>query len=140
MPPFELLGLDHVVLRIADLERSLGFYQGVLGCTVEKTQAAIGLVQLRAGASLIDLVPLDGPLGQAGGGPAGPTGRNVDHFALAIRPFDRAALETHLMAHGVAPGPFGSRYGAEGEGPSLYVLDPDGNTVELKGPPGPVEP
>lgn len=133
MVPFALRQIDHVVLRIADLERSLGFYVGVLGCTVEKRQDAIGLVQLRAGASLIDLVPLEGPLGRAGG--AGREGRNLDHFALRIAPFDEGAIRAHLARHGIAVGEAGRRYGAEGDGPSLYVADPDGNVVELKGPP-----
>lgn len=135
MVPFALRQIDHVVLRIADLERSLGFYVGVLGCTVEKRQDGIGLIQLRAGASLIDLVPLDAPLGRAGGAGAGREGRNLDHFALRIAPFDEAAIRAHLACHGVAIGEAGRRYGAEGEGPSLYVADPDGNVVELKGPP-----
>lgn len=133
-PPFALKGIDHVVLRIIDLKASLAFYCGVLGCTIEKEQAAIGLTQLRAGHSLIDLVPLDGLLGQLGG--AGPEvqGRNVDHFALAISTFDEAAIRAHLETHGIAVTESGERYGAEGNGPSIYVRDPDGNGVELKGP------
>lgn len=135
MVPFELRQIDHVVLRIADLDRSLAFYVGALGCTVEKRQEAIGLVQLRAGHSLIDLVPLDGALGRIGGAAPGKEGRNVDHFALQIVPFDEAAIRAHLTEHGVAVGESGRRYGAEGDGPSIYIADPDGNTVELKGPP-----
>ena len=135
--PFTLREIDHVVLRIRDLERSLAFYCGVLGCPVEKRQEKIGLVQLRAGRSLIDLVPLDGKLGRAGGAGPAKEGRNVDHVCLRVEPFDGAAILAHLRAHGLEPGPVESRYGAEGEGPSIYVGDPDGNTVELKGPPGP---
>lgn len=118
MSDFRVLGLDHLVLRIADRERALGFYCGLLGLSVEREQAELGLIQLRAGGSLIDLVTLDGRLGRAGGAGPGAEGRNLDHFALRIEPFDEA----------------GERYGAEGDGPSLYVQDPDGNTVELKGP------
>ena len=133
--PFSVRDLDHVVLRIRDLERSLVFYRDVLGCPVEKHQQDIGLIQLRAGRSLIDLVPLDGKLGRAGGaGPSG-EGRNVDHICLRIEPFDGGAIAAHLKAHGIEPGPVESRYGAEGQGPSMYVTDPDGNVVELKGPP-----
>ena len=135
-PPFRTLALDHVVLRVADLERALGFYCGALGLPVEKRQEAIGLVQLRAGTSLIDLVPLDGKLGREGGAGPAKEGRNVDHFALRIAPFDGAALAAHLRAHGVEPGEVVQRYGAEGDGPSMYITDPDGNGVELKGPPG----
>jgi len=129
-----LRGLDHVVLRVADLDRSLRFYCGALGCTEERRIDALGLVQLRAGVSLIDLVPVDSPLGKAGGPPPG-DGRNMDHFALQIGAFDEVALRAHLEAHGIEPGDVGERYGAQGSGPSMYIHDPDGNVVELKGPP-----
>ncbi|GAB2578391.1 VOC family protein [Ramlibacter solisilvae] len=134
-PPFALRQLDHIVLRVRDLDAALRFYTEVLGCTLEKTQESLGLYQLRAGASLIDLLPLDGKLGRMGGAGPGPEGRNLDHFCLRIDPYDEAALRAHLAAHGVAAGESGSRYGAEGEGPSLYLVDPDGNVIELKGPP-----
>lgn len=133
-PPFALKGIDHVVLRIADLERALAFYCGVLGCSVEKEQPAIGLTQLRAGRSLIDLVTLDGPLGRMGGVGPMDEGRNMDHVALAIDPFDEEAIRAHLAIQGIAVVDSGDRYGAEGIGPSVYIRDPDGNTVELKGP------
>ena len=134
---FKLLGLDHLVLRVVDLDRMLGFYCGVLGCSVEKRQDEIGLVQLRAGAQLIDLVPVAGKLGRAGGAAPGREGRNLDHFCLRIEPFDEAALRADLARHGITAGEYGSRNGAEGEGPSLYLSDPEGNVVELKGPPWP---
>lgn len=134
MIPFRLRGLDHVVLRVADPERAIRFYCDVLGCTLEKTQARLGLTHLRAGDTLIDLVTLDGELGRAGGAGPGKEGRNVDHFALRIAPFDAAAVIGHLRAHGVEPGEVVSRFGAEGDGPSIYITDPDGNGVELKGP------
>ncbi len=136
MPTFRLLALDHVVLRVADLERARAFYCGVLGCTFEKWQEEFGLLQLRAGSSLIDLVSLDGKLGRMGGAAPGRESRNVDHFCLRIAPFDAAALRAHLVRHGIAAGEVVQRYGAEGTGPSLYVTDPEGNTVEHKGPPG----
>jgi glyoxylase I family protein len=135
MAAFRLLALDHVVLRVADLERARAFYCGVLGCAFEKWQEPFGLLQLRAGSSLIDLIACDGPLGRMGGAAAGAEGRNVDHFCLRIEPFEETALRAHLAAHGVEPGEVVERYGAEGTGPSLYVTDPDGNVVELKGPP-----
>lgn len=127
--------LDHLVLRVTDLERMLRFYCDVLGCTVQRRQDAIGLVQLRAGRSLIDLVPVDGQLGRAGGAPPGHEGRNLDHFCLRVEPFDETAIRHQLSAHGVEAGPTERRYGAEGEGPSIYLTDPEGNVVELKGPP-----
>jgi glyoxylase I family protein len=128
--------IDHLVLRVADLERMLGFYVNVLGLSVERRRDDLGLVQLRAGRSMLDLVPVDGPLGRAGGAAPGKEGRNLDHFCLRIEPFDEGAIRAHLAAHGVAAGETAQRFGAEGEGPSIYVTDPEGNTVELKGPPG----
>ncbi|KGB57186.1 Glyoxalase/bleomycin resistance protein/dioxygenase [Sphingopyxis sp. LC81] len=133
-PPFSLKGLDHIVLRVTNLDRMRAFYQDILGCSNEREQAEIGLFQLRAGRSLIDLVTIDGPLGAAGGTAPGMEGRNVDHFALAIDPFDEAAIRAHLDRHGVAIEQSGPRYGAEGEGPSIYFRDPEENLIELKGP------
>jgi glyoxylase I family protein len=130
----QILGLDHVVLRITDLDRARTFYCDVLGCRVEVFQKKIGLLQLRAGDSLIDLVPVDGVLGREGGAPPGAEGRNMDHFCLRVRPFDAGAIMAHLRDHGVDPGKVEQRYGAEGMGPSIYLKDPDGNVVELKGP------
>ena len=133
--PFTLAHIDHVVLRVRDVAAMQAFYCDVLGCRVEKRQDEIGLLQLRAGASLIDLVDVEGSLGRAGGAAAGAAGHNMDHFCLRVEPFDRDAIVRHLRAHGARIGEYGSRYGAEGEGPSQYLLDPEGNRVELKGPP-----
>lgn len=135
--PFLLQDIDHLVLRVRDAAAMVAFYCDVLGCSVERRQEAIGLIQLRAGRALIDLVPVDGRLGRMGGAAPGPEGRNLDHFCLRVAPFDREAIAAHLAAHGVRIGEFGSRYGAEGEGPSQYLFDPEGNVVELKGPPDP---
>jgi glyoxylase I family protein len=126
--------IDHVVLRVIDLQRMLAFYCGVLGCTIERREDSIGLVQLRAGSSLIDLVPVGGPLGKAGGAAPGTEGRNLDHFCLRVEPFDEIAIRRHLRAHGIEAGELATRNGAEGEGPSIYVSDPEGTVVELKGP------
>ncbi len=127
--------IDHLVLRIVDLPTMLRFYCDVLGCTVERRQDSIGLVQLRAGRSLIDLVPVSGELGRAGGAAPGEQGRNLDHFCVRVDPFDAEAIGRHLRAHGITPGAVAQRNGAEGEGPSIYIDDPEGNVVELKGPP-----
>jgi len=127
--------LDHVVLRVSDVARSLRFYCGVLGCSEERRIEGLGLIQLRAGASLIDLVDVNAPLGKAGGPAPGAEGRNLDHFALELSEFDAAAIHSHLTDHGVEPGDVAERYGARGNGPSMYISDPDGNVVELKGPP-----
>jgi catechol 2,3-dioxygenase-like lactoylglutathione lyase family enzyme len=135
--PFRIRKIDHVVLRIADLEKSLAFYRDCLGCPVDKVQDRIGLYQVRAGESLIDLIPLNEPLGSLGGAGPAKEGRNLDHFAIQVTPFDDVAIRSHLAAHGVEIADAGQRYGAEGDGPSLYIRDPDGNTVELKGPAAP---
>lgn len=134
----KLQGIDHLVLRVVDLDAMLRFYVDTLGCSVERRQDEIGLVQLRAGHSLIDLVPVDGKLGRMGGAAPGAEGRNMDHFCLRVEPFDAKDIRAYLASRGVASGPPESRYGAEGEGPSIYVSDPEGNVVELKGQPGPV--
>ncbi len=128
---FAIKGLDHVVLRVADLDRAIRFYCEVLGCREERRAESINLVQLRAGTALIDLILAEGAPDP---GPA-PGWANMDHFALRIDPFDAAGLRAHLESHGVEAGEVATRYGAEGDGPSLYIKDPDGNTVELKGPP-----
>jgi catechol 2,3-dioxygenase-like lactoylglutathione lyase family enzyme len=128
----DIVGLDHVVLRVRDLERSIAFYCDVLGCKPERRIDELGLHQLRAGRSLIDLVDVAGALGRSGGEAPGAGGRNVDHIALQVRDFDEAALRRHLEAHGVEPGAVRELYGAEGVGPAMYIRDPDGNTVELK--------
>jgi glyoxylase I family protein len=130
-------GLDHLVLRVRDVAAMRRFYCDVLGCTFEREQAEIGLLQLRAGASLIDLVAVEGKLGRKGGAAPGAQARNMDHFCLRVEGWDEEAMLAHLRAHGVAIGEIGRRYGAEGNGPSIYIEDPEGNTVELKGPPDP---
>ena len=135
MNPIHPREIDHLVLRIVNLERMLGFYCGILGCSIERQQDEIGLVQLRAGSSLIDLITIDGKLGAAGGAAPGREGRNMDHFCLRVEPFDEPAICACLGQHEVTIGDIGSRYGAEGEGPSIYINDPEGNVVELKGPP-----
>jgi catechol 2,3-dioxygenase-like lactoylglutathione lyase family enzyme len=127
--------IDHIVLRVTDLSLMQKFYCDVLGCSLERQQLEIGLVQLRAGSSLVDLVPVDGKLGKAGGAAPGAEGRNVDHICFRVEPFDEAQIRGHLECASIAVGPVESRYGAEGEGPSIYINDPEGNMIELKGPP-----
>jgi glyoxylase I family protein len=133
--PFSLVGLDHVVLRVSDMTAMIGFYRDILGCEVERQVEEFGLVQLRAGSSLVDLVDVAGKIGCNGGAAPGFEGRNLDHFCLRIDGFEEKALKKHLAGHGVRLGEMGNRYGADGTGPSLYIYDPEGNTVELKGPP-----
>lgn len=128
-------GLDHLVLRTDQLDQMIQFYENVIGCKLERTVDSIGLYQLRAGSSLIDIVDTSGELGRRGGPPPGDDGLNLDHFCLRIEPWDETSIRDFLNSQGIdAPEP-SPRYGADGTGPSIYIQDPDGNTVELKGPP-----
>ncbi|PWT75045.1 MAG: VOC family virulence protein [Proteobacteria bacterium] len=129
---FQIRDIDHIVLRVSDLERMVDFYCRALGCAVEWRRPDIGLVHLRAGSSLIDLVPVDGELGRRGGAAAQREGRNLDHFCLRIHPFDVESITTHLKTNGVEVGEIRERFGAEGEGTSIYLADPEGNGVELR--------
>ncbi len=129
--------IDHLVLRTERLEAMIAFYTDVLGMSIERRLDDIGLIQLRAGRSLLDLVPVDSALGRKGGAAPGVQGRNLDHFCVRVDPFDEAAIRDRLKTKGVEAGPTERRYGAEGTGPSIYIQDPDGNTVELKGPADP---
>jgi glyoxylase I family protein len=140
----QILGLDHLVLRVHDMARMVRFYTEVIGCEVERRIDSIGLVQLRAGQSLIDLLPRVAPgqdasgvhaANEATGGDADLAARNLDHYCLRVEPFDHSALMAHFINHGIVPGEPRTRYGADGYGPSIYISDPEGNVIELKGPP-----
>ncbi|MEZ1319527.1 VOC family protein [Pseudomonas fluorescens] len=133
MAIFNVQHIDHIVLRVADMQRSLEFYVEVLGCSVAKHNEQYAMIHLRAGSSMIDLVDIDGPLGAQGGAAAGKERRNVDHFCLRVEPFDEQAIIEHLQRHGITVEKAVNRYGAQGTGPSIYCFDPDGNQVELKG-------
>jgi glyoxylase I family protein len=128
-----ILGLDHIVLRVRDMERMVAFWRDALGCEVEKVQAELGLVHIRAGNVLIDLVDIAGSLGKQGGRAAGAEGRNLDHFCLRVEPFEPDAIRARLKAQGVAVDAPRRRFGAEGYGDSIYLFDPEGNRIELKG-------
>ena len=122
---FQPLGLDHVVLRVADQGASRKFYEDVLGCTLEFINEPIRLVQLRFGDALIDLLPADGP--------PPPHGRGVDHICLSIRCDDLEAAAKALRARAVdVDAEVRQRRGAWGVGPSIYFRDPDGYQIELK--------
>ena len=126
--------IDHVVLRVVDLDKVARFYTDVLGARFEKHQEAVGLYQLRVGSALIDLVPVDGKLGGRGGAAPGAEGRNVDHICFRVLPWNGEAIVAELESHGIKA-EIVSRYGAEGDGRSIYLSDPEGNNLELKGPP-----
>ena len=115
-------GIDHVVLRVRDIERMRKFYCDVLGAQHVAYRPEFGMSHLRVGAALIDLVKGE------------PTGCNMDHLCLRVEPFDQQAIVAHLRKHGVQVGDIKNRFGAEGNGVSIYLTDPEGNAVELKGP------
>lgn len=137
MAAIKTVGLDHVVLRVADIDRARAWYEAILGAKAERILPGFGLTQLRIGSALIDLVDVNGPLGKKGGALPGPKRRNMDHYCVQLAEFDEKKIAAHLNRKGVIPGKVERRYGAIGHGPSMYLTDPDGNTVELKGPPDP---
>lgn len=132
-----IAAIDHAVFRVRDMEGMIRFYRDVLGTRIERRNDEIGLVQMRAGSALIDLVDVAKPLGRAGGAPPGAEAHNVDHVCLRVLPWNGDEILAHLAAHGITGVEVTSRYGAQGEGPSIYIADPEGNRLELKGPPWP---
>ncbi len=130
----QIRDIDHLVLRVQQLEPMLDFYCRVLGCKLERVKQDLGLYQLRAGRALIDLITVDGELGSAGGRAPGAEGRNMDHLCLRIDSFDIESICAYLESEHIEVSAIESRYGAEGMGPSFYIQDPEGNTLELKGP------
>jgi glyoxylase I family protein len=132
--PINVVQIDHVVIRVNDPVRMIDFYTAVLGCRLEKGPGEIGLAQLRAGTALIDLADVNGPIGKQGGQPPNRNAPNMDHVCLQIKPWNADEIKAHLKKHGVETGEVVTRYGAEGNGPSIYIRDPEGNNIELKGP------
>ena len=129
----EVLAIDHIVLRTTKLKEMLDFYINILNCTIEReTPLETGLTQLRAGSALIDLVVVNSRLGAVGGGAPSKTERNVDHFCLQIKSVPEQGIINYLQKNGIEVGEFESRYGAQGEGNSIYIKDPEENSVELR--------
>lgn len=120
---FHVERIDHVVLRVRSLASMVRFYEQALGFKVERRLEALHLVQMRAGASMLDLIQGERPT----------TGGNMDHLCFRIEPFDREVIVAQLGPLGIALGETVERYGAEGSGPSVYFHDPEGNQIELKG-------
>lgn len=132
--PFAVERIDHLLLLVDGMERSLAFYQEVLGCTLQGRLPQFAMAELRAGTSMIDLVDVAAAEGQWAR-PAAPGGRNLDHLCLALGPHREAELRRHLAAHGVEIIEEG-RHGAAGDNSlSLYLRDPSGNVIELKSSP-----
>jgi len=132
--PIEMMGLDHLVIRCIDPAAMQRFYCDLIGCELVRHNADFDLYHLRAGSQLIDLIAVDGVLGKRGGAAPGAEGRNLDHFAIRIAKFDETALHAWVAENGLEIVEEGPRYGADGTGPSIYLRDPEGNIVELKGP------
>ena len=128
--------IDHLVLRVTDLPAMLRFYCDGLGCHVERRQDEIGLVQLRAGRAMLDLVPVDGKLGRAGGAAPGAEGHNVDHFCLRVQPFDEAAIRSHLASLGIEAGPHRLALRSRGRGAVPLPERPAGQHRRTQGPVG----
>ena len=121
---FHVERIDHVVLRVRDLASMVRFYEQALGFKEERRLEKLQLVQMRAGASMLDLIAAERSADAA----------NMDHLCFRVEPFDRDAIVTRLAPFGVSVGETVERYGAEGNGPSVYFNDPEGNQIELKGP------
>ena len=134
MARIQIRKIDHLVLRVRNIDAMRTFYCDVLGAEHVAYRPAFGMSHLRVGESMIDLVEVEGPSGKRGGAAPGAGGLNLDHFCLRVEPFDREAIVAHLKLCKVAVGDIRNRYGAEGNGVSIYLTDPEGNTVELKGP------
>ena len=134
---FEVLGIDHAVFRVRDMGRMEAFYREVLGCEVVRRREDLGLTHIRVGRAMVDLVSVDGPLGREGGAAPGREGRNLAHLCLRVEPFDPGAIQARMEALGIQASEATSNFGAEGEGLSLYLQDPEGNVLELKGPSAP---
>lgn len=124
--PMAVLGLDHVVLRVRSLEKSVAFYRAVMGARIERQLKTPRIVQMRIGDSLIDLVP--------GRKRSADAEHNMDHFAVRVAALDASTLARRLKPFGITPGEIKDRYGSGGYGPSIYFNDIDGNTLEFKGP------
>ena len=132
MNPIHITKLDHIVMRVTNIEKSIRFYRDILGC--QEKRISNGLYQYQAGASMIDLVPITEDLRHDPD--CRPTEKylNVDHFALTLAEFDEKAIVAYLEANNIKVERSGRRFGAQGYGPSVYFKDPDGNFIELKGP------
>ena len=143
--PFAFRKLDHIVLRCRDAQKMLDFYVGVLGAEPDRIGRMSGcLSHLRIGASMIDLQAYDAPswrkLHAGGAGIAedaalparDPEAGTLDHFAIVVEPYDPEPTRAYLAGKGYPVFSEGERYGADGNGYSMYLRDPEGNVIELK--------
>ena len=131
--PINVQQIDHVVIRVVDFDNMVAWYRDVLGCELERGPGDYRLAQLRAGGSLIDLVDANGPFGKKGGTLPDSNAQNMDHVCFQVDPWDTETIQAQLQTHNIEFGEVGERYGATGVGPSIYLKDPEGNSIELKG-------
>ena len=132
MRPFSLQAIDHVVIRAVNAAELVAFYVEAIGCKLAWDRPELGLTHLEAGNALIDIVSIEGPLGTKGVSLAAGAGRNVDHLCLRIAPFDFEALKAHFERFAIVLAPPQARFGAQGDGLSIYLTDPEGNGIQLK--------
>jgi catechol 2,3-dioxygenase-like lactoylglutathione lyase family enzyme len=135
MPSIQIMALDHIVLNVADIDRSLNFYTEVLGLPGERVDefkaGKVGFPSVRINAAtIIDLFPSknSGPA-RAGEKNSG----NLNHFCLVVENAGLPGVIDHLKTNHIAirEGP-ASRWGARGQATSVYFLDPDGNEIEIR--------
>lgn len=131
--PINITHIDHFVLRARDINVLIDFYCNVLGCRIERAPGSFGIAQLRAGKALIDIADANSAFGKQGGALPDGVAPNVDHICLFVSPWDEQAIVNTLSKYHVEFGEVNNRYGASGVGPSIYLKDPEGNTLELKG-------
>ena len=136
MKSIKITGLDHIVLNVRDIDRSLAFYTQVLGLKGERVQefreGKVGFPSVRINEhTIIDLFPLKGAEVQEK--IAEKAHRNLNHFCLVVEKEDFSEIVEYLKGHGIAirEGPI-SRWGAQGRATSVYFFDPDGNEVEIR--------
>lgn len=132
LPLVTITEMDHIVLRVKDVEESLRFYSELLGLPVERVEqwraGEVRFPSVRINAdTIIDLFASDQETISKEGA------RNQDHYCMVIEPTDMEALKAGFEALGVGiqAGP-GKRWGSHGDGISLYIYDPDNNVVELR--------
>jgi len=136
MRPPRITELDHIVLNVADIDRSLAFYTEVLGLQPERVEefraGKVGFPSVRINAgTIIDLFPVKaGGTAQSAGGKAE---GNLNHFCMVVGKEDFGSMTDHLKNRGVVirQGPV-DRWGARGRATSVYFLDPDGNEIEIR--------
>jgi len=136
MERIKVTELDHIVLNVGDIQRSLKFYTDVLGLQAERLDefkaGKVGFPSVRInGDTIIDLFPTRGV--ENAGNQTEKRQGNLNHFCMVVERQDFLGIVDYLAQHGITvrEGPV-SRWGARGRATSVYFLDPDGNEVEIR--------